>query len=250
MTETGSVVFCRAPDEPHIPASTVKLLSAIVARRWVADEDLSSTVKIEATDLAGGSTMKLMEGDVVTWNDLFHGLMIPSGNDAARAIARVVGTLKQQKMGRREDSVEGFLGLMRDCANELGWDDFVISSPSGLEGRSRLSARQICALALRADPYIREVAGKQRYRVRVGGVNKRTYDIEHSFTQQEWTLLPPLSEVKTGTRKSASISNLVAVWRGHNGVRRAACLLGMWPAYERGIELRRIIEFLDSHDAT
>lgn len=249
MTESGSVIFCRAPDEPHVPASTLKLLTAFVARQWVKDRDLSNVVRVEAADLAKGSTMKLRDGDVVTWNDLFHGLIIPSGNDAARVIARIIGTRRQEEM-RTGNSEDAFLDLMRAATRGLGWEDFVIASPSGLEGRSRLSARQICSLALKVDPYVRAVASRRQYCVRVAGANERTYDIKHSLSLQEWALLPALSWVKTGTRKSASIANLVAVWRGQDGVRNAACLLGLWPTYERGPELRRIIDFLGSLDAS
>src|SRR5690606_35714367 len=100
------------------PASTVKLATALVLVR-ATEGELSATVEVQAADCVGGSSMGLMEGDRVTYLDLLHGLLLPSGNDAAQAIARTVGKSLLGKRGQHLDPVARFVQAMNELAVEL-----------------------------------------------------------------------------------------------------------------------------------
>ena len=71
---------------PNSVASTVKLMTAllIVERKGPAGEDVlaSETVEVAVGDLVTGTSAGLDAGDVLTWEDLLHGILLPSGNDA------------------------------------------------------------------------------------------------------------------------------------------------------------------------
>ena len=101
-------------------ASVSKIMTAIVA---IEKGDLNTEVIIEKEDIdTYGSSIYLKEGDKITLIDLVYGLMLRSGNDAAKTIARVVG-----------GSVEKFALMMNDKAIEIGMKNSTFTNPSGLD---------------------------------------------------------------------------------------------------------------------
>ena len=115
---TGEVLYEHNAYDRLPMASTTKIMSAVVALEN-SDLDESFTVDPEAIKVEG-SSMGLTEGDVVTMRDLICGMLLPSGNDAANAAAvRIAG------------SVEGFVGMMNEKAEELGLENTHFVTPSG-----------------------------------------------------------------------------------------------------------------------
>lgn len=79
------VLFSKNIDEKVPNASTTKILTAIVAYEHGNLKDIITVSKLAAN--TGGSKVKFREGDKISLNDLMHGLLLCSGNDAAVAIA-------------------------------------------------------------------------------------------------------------------------------------------------------------------
>lgn len=105
---TGDVVFERRPDNQRSIASTTKLMTALVA--FEREADLAKTFAVPAyAGAAVESVAGLHAGDRMTMRDLLGGLLLPSGNDAANAIAIGVG-----------GSVPRFVRMMNDKAREIG----------------------------------------------------------------------------------------------------------------------------------
>lgn len=101
-------------------ASVSKIMTAIVA---LENGDLNKEVIIKEEDInTYGSSIYLQVGDKITLLDLIYGLMLRSGNDAAKAIARVVG-----------ESVENFANMMNKKALEIGMNNSTFTNPSGLD---------------------------------------------------------------------------------------------------------------------
>jgi hypothetical protein len=71
------------------PASLTKIMSLITAYDYINDE--SELVTIDASDIIGGSGANISAGDVVSIRDLIYDMLLPSSNNAATALARVVG---------------------------------------------------------------------------------------------------------------------------------------------------------------
>lgn len=91
------------------PASTTKILSCIIALEEGNLDDMV-TVSAKAVDFGrGNSLMGLEEGDTYSLRDLLYGMMLPSGNDAAIAIAEHIA-----------GSTEAFAEKMNAKAKELG----------------------------------------------------------------------------------------------------------------------------------
>ena len=86
--DSGQTLFEQGATEPLPPASTTKLMTALLA---VESGRYFDPVTIEAADLVGGSSMGLTAGETLNLRDLLDGLLIASGNDAAYAVARHLG---------------------------------------------------------------------------------------------------------------------------------------------------------------
>ncbi len=85
---TGAILWGRDIHTPRAPASVTKMMTALVA---VDLAPLDTKVTIQESDLVGESSMGLESGETLPLEALFYGLLLPSGNDAATAIARTLG---------------------------------------------------------------------------------------------------------------------------------------------------------------
>lgn len=101
-------------------ASLVKIMTALVALER-GDLEEKIVVSKEAAQI-GEDSMGVSEGEKLTLEELLWGLLLPSGNDAAEAIA-------QGLAGRREV----FINWMNSKAREIGLKDTYFINPSGLD---------------------------------------------------------------------------------------------------------------------
>lgn len=119
--ENSSVEFAQNIHEKSYPASITKVMTAMVALKYGNLEDIV-TISENAVGLEDGSTeIGMAPGDQVSLYELLHGLLIYSGNDAAMAIAEHVG-----------GSVENFVSMMNEEAQEIGATNTHFMNPSGL----------------------------------------------------------------------------------------------------------------------
>ena len=121
--DSGMVLYEKNADERRYPASTTKIMTALIVLENVTD--LSETVTAEASDFehvtADSSNADIKEGEVVTVEDLLYALMLPSANEAAYMLARHVG-----------GTWENFVDMMNERAAELGCTGTHFSNPCGL----------------------------------------------------------------------------------------------------------------------
>lgn len=130
---SGQALVAVNADERRPVASTLKLLTAYsVITRVPLDEEVTVGQEV----LVGGSGLDLAPGETWTVKQLLLGLLPRSGNDAAEALAVHVG-------GDRET----FLRMMEEDAVSLGIQDPIITTPSGLDDDTLLSARELGVIA-------------------------------------------------------------------------------------------------------
>lgn len=105
------------------PASTAKVLTALIAFKYGTLSDVVTVSSRATTELDKESSVAgLNEGDTLTLEDLLYGLMLPSGNDAAVAIAEHISGTQ-----------EAFVELMNQEANALGATNSHFMNPHGLQ---------------------------------------------------------------------------------------------------------------------
>ena len=86
---TGAVLYAKSDNVMRAPASTVKIMTALVVLRHRVP--LNRVVSVGATAVAyGGSTAGLYAGERMTVWNLLHGMLLPSGNDAAIALSQTL----------------------------------------------------------------------------------------------------------------------------------------------------------------
>lgn len=151
MTDSnGNVLFERSADERVKIASTTKMMTAYVAIKY-GDMDSVVTVGQESADVIG-SKAGLQAGDQMSLRDMLVAMMLPSGNDAADAIARFVGS---EIDASSSDPYQTFIDRMNDEAEALGMSDTIYENPHGLDvdsyaGDQCSTARDLSRLAVEA----------------------------------------------------------------------------------------------------
>ena len=124
--QNGTVYFERDADKEVKIASITKVMTAIVA---LENAQLTDTVTVDKESAeVYGSTAGLKEGDTMPLETAMSALMVPSGNDAAMAIAKTVGAKFNPG-----NPMQGFVDKMNAKAKELGMTRTVFTNPHGLD---------------------------------------------------------------------------------------------------------------------
>ncbi len=140
--ESGKVLIEYNADEPMNMASVSKLMTYLVVEDEIDAGNISHEDRVTVTpemEAVGGSNFRLLEGEVLTVEDLLKGLMVVSGNDAAYALA--VHTA---------GSEEAFVEKMNAKAAELGYDNSKFVNASGLQsdlGQNTMTTKEIFMLS-------------------------------------------------------------------------------------------------------
>ncbi len=132
--DTKEIIYHKNALQAVFPASTAKLLTALVALDWCT-EDEEITIGDEISMIGSGSTIAyLKQGQILTLRNLLAGMLLPSGNDAAYAIAAYVGRKSlQDKEATKEEAVIEFTRLMNLEAKNLGVKNSCFKTPDGYD---------------------------------------------------------------------------------------------------------------------
>jgi D-alanyl-D-alanine carboxypeptidase (penicillin-binding protein 5/6) len=143
--DTQTVLFEKAADEFVTPASTVKILTAELVFREIAEGRLKLDEEFPVSEYAwrtggapaGGSAMFLQLNSRVRVEDLIRGLVIDSGNDAAITLAEGIA-----------GSEDAFVSRMNKRAGELGLTKSTFGNPWGKAGPDqKVTPREMVRLA-------------------------------------------------------------------------------------------------------
>jgi D-alanyl-D-alanine carboxypeptidase (penicillin-binding protein 5/6) len=163
-SHSGRLLFAKNPDQRMYPASTTKVMTAILA---IESGRMDEVVTIRRTDTyVVPSIIGLIPGETITLKDLVYGLMLRSGNDAARAIARHLS-----------GSQEEFAKLMNERARKLGCRATHFMNAHGLPHRYHYTtARDLGTMMRHAMelPEFREIIATRTYQSR-SSRKKRTF---------------------------------------------------------------------------
>lgn len=130
--ETGEVLYERNGYEVTYPASTTKILTAILA---IENANLEDVVTIDYDFYVGGSSMYILKGESFTVEELVKALLIRSANDAGEVLARHIS-----------GSVEEFAKLMNQRALELGAKNTNFTNPHGMPDDAHVTTAYDLAL--------------------------------------------------------------------------------------------------------
>jgi D-alanyl-D-alanine carboxypeptidase (penicillin-binding protein 5/6) len=208
---TGKVLWERNADSLRYPASTTKILTAmLLLEHSEPSEKLKAPSGVEDIE---PSSMNLKTGEVVSVKDMLYALMLRSANDGAVATAvHVAG------------SVPAFADLMNRRAEQLGCTSTFFTNPSGLpDERHVTSARDLSMIARAAlkYPLFREIVKTKKHRISRSINTKDLWMVnrnKHLFKD------PSADGVKTGYTKVAKSTYVGSATR--EGFRVVDVLLG------------------------
>ncbi|MDP2674340.1 MAG: D-alanyl-D-alanine carboxypeptidase family protein [Dehalococcoidia bacterium] len=218
----GGVLYEMNAGERLAPASITKIVTALVAAERT---DLSEMVNVEVDGAAlavqtESTIMGLQPGMEMSVRDLLYGLLLPSGNDAAIAIAEHVA-----------GSVPAFVELMNQRADELGLGNTHFVNPHGLDDPDHYtSAHDIAVFGreLLRRPELAEIVGSLEYqpawdRPAFSNSNRLLFDYPESIG------------IKIGFTDNAGQTIVAAAERG--GRRIIVSVLGSSTVYQDAIAL-------------
>ena len=148
---TGRVLYAKNAHEPMYPASTTKLLTALVAIQYLQLDDIV-VVGPEIRGMPVGFATNLhVEGESVTVEMLLKALLIRSSNEAGRVLAlAVVRTAEGRENISYTDAKPRFSQLMNNTAAALGAENSHFNNPYGLHNDAHFTTAYDLALIARA----------------------------------------------------------------------------------------------------
>lgn len=152
--DTGQVLYEKNAHERRAPASTTKIMTALVT---LENAQLTDVVRAGNDVQVEPSIIGLEPGDQLTVEQLLYGLLLPSGNDAAIALADHVG-----------GSIPQFAAMMNAKVAELGLEDTHFVNPHGLDADGHYSSAYDLAVTARAamrNPVFERIVRTQEYRI-------------------------------------------------------------------------------------
>lgn len=218
-------VFARNENLKLFPASTTKILTALVAYE-IYKPDQVIIVKKTITD---GQVMGLVVGEKITVENILYGTLVYSGNDAAYVLADNYG-------------YDRFVNLMNKKAWTLGMKNSHFSNPNGLDSGSQFSTAFDLSLAAREllkNPYLAKIVSTKeitisdvdfKYFHQLNNVNKLLGEIQG------------LGGLKTGYTENAG-ENLISFYKtnGHQFV------IVILKSLDRFNDTRNIIKWIEEN---
>lgn len=139
---TGQILVEHNADQALPPASLTKLMTAYIATREINSGKIAEADLVTVSEKAwrtGGSRMFIEVGKQVSVDDLLHGVIIQSGNDASVALAEYIA-----------GSEDTFADMMNDHARRLGLSNTAFQNATGLPAQNHYSSAHDMAKLARA----------------------------------------------------------------------------------------------------
>ena len=131
---TGEILYEKNINKPYPPASTTKIMTALLAFENTKLDDIVTVGK--KPPFADGSKIYIFEGEQISVKELLYALLLESANDSAEALAEHIS-----------GSIDEFAKLMNKRAKELGCENTNFVNPSGLyDDKHRTSAKDLALI--------------------------------------------------------------------------------------------------------
>ena len=181
----GTTLYAINSDERRSPASTTKLMTALVIANNTTDwQELVTADQVDVLEITDNESMiGLLAGDVFTVEQMMYGLMLNSGNDAASVMARSIGAKLLAAEGASGDPTERFVQEMNATAANLGLQNTHFTNPDGLYDPDHYTtAYDLAAIAAQAYavPQIAQASSVATYEFTSQGANPRVFTLQNT----------------------------------------------------------------------
>ncbi|MGW9129479.1 D-alanyl-D-alanine carboxypeptidase family protein [Streptomyces sp. NPDC055681] len=240
---TAKTLFTKAADTRRSTGSTTKIMTAkVVLAQKNLNLDSKVTIQKAYSDYIvskGASSAHLIVGDKVTVRQLLYGLMLPSGCDAAYALADKFGTGTS-----RSARVKSFIGKMNASAKSLGLQNTHFDSFDGIGNGSNYSTprdlTKIASSAMKNSTFrtvVKTKSTKQKVTTKSGGYRYMSW----SNTNTMLSSYSGAIGVKTGSGPTAKYCLVFAATR--NGRTVIGTVLASTSATTRTADMKKIMDY-------
>ncbi len=222
---SGAVLWQWQSEEPLPMASVTKLMTALVALQTLSPEDVVTVPAAAVAIPPGYARMGLQAGQRVQVRTLLYGALLPSGNDAALALAILAA-----------GSEQAFVDRINAQAQAWGLRQTHFVNPHGIDAPGHVSsARDLAQLARKAlaNPLLAEI-------VATPAITLEGFKLVN--TNELLTTYPGTYGVKTGTTDEAGQVLIAAARRAHGDV-----LTVVMHSPDRYAETRGLMDFYFRH---
>ncbi len=197
--DSGRILYEKNSDKKIYPASTTKIMTAILAIEYGKMDDMV-LIDDEIVDLTDGSHIALDRQEEVKFEDLLNALLIASANDAAMALGKHIA-----------GSLDAFADMMNAKAKELGAVNTHFANAHGLHDENHYTTAYdlylMASYAMENDLF-REI------------VNKTHYTIEPTNVKEEARLMHTTNKFLYGNGKLYLDDKLIPIrYEGISGVK-------------------------------
>ena len=179
---SGTVLFNKSMDERMYPASTTKIMTALLAlENSSLDEQVTFTETGVKDAYPGSSNIGMQVGEVLTMEQCLYAMMLKSANEVTTQVAEYVG-----------GSVENFVNMMNQKAADLGCTGTHFNNANGLPDDSHYTTAHDLALIGQAaiqNETFRKILGTVVYTIEPTNKNlkARTFDNHHAMIHEgDW----------------------------------------------------------------
>jgi D-alanyl-D-alanine carboxypeptidase len=191
--DSGISLYEKNPDTKLLPASTTKIVTALVALDFYPLDQIVTVGKIKVV----GQKMGLYPGEQISVGNLLNGLLVFSANDAAEVLARAY-----------PEGYEAFITAMNQKAKDLAMVNSYFQNPAGLDGTSQITTAKdlirVSEVAMRNPEFAKMVGTKSVSFTDTTG--KIKYNLKN--INELLGVVPGVLGVKTGWTENAR-ENLV-----------------------------------------
>ena len=225
---SGQTLAAQDADAPREPASLTKLMTAYLAFRALKDQELLPSQMVNVSTKAWraeGSRMFIEPQKAVSVDELLHGMIVQSGNDAAIALAETLA-----------GSEEAFVERMNKEATRLGMKNTRFATATGLPAPQQVSTAN--DLALLAAAVIRDFPEYYPlYSIKEYRYNNITQPNRNRLLWSD----PYVDGMKTGNTDAAGYCLIASAKRGPR--RLLAVVLGAGSDAARAIEAQKLLNY-------
>lgn len=230
VTEGGSILWSKNARSRRAVASTTKILTALVAiEENEPGEVVTASPRAEAVGANDAlvTELELTAGEQLTVEQLLYGLLLPSGSDAAVALAE-----------HTAGSIPRFAQMMNERARELGATDSNFTNADGLDDPAAYSTAYDLALVTRAalrNEMFRRIVATPAYEIPWRGRPEPRRVVNRNLLLGRF---PGITGVKTGNTRQAGPSLVASARRADE--ERVSVILGSPDPFA---ESERILEY-------
>lgn len=244
----GDTFISKRENEQQLPASLTKLF-VIEYAAILADLDSVVPANYEAIALTKpGSSVANIEAKEYFLHNLFAAMLVPSGNDAAYAVADYCGAILSPQAKNSQERINIFMEHLNNYLQKQGYDNTILYDPSGYDVNSLTTVIDLKAVVanLLENQWFRDIVSESDYMATLPDGSTQTWKNTNTFLDQSSDYYNEnVKGVKTGSLSDNY--NLVILYQQH-GKEFLICSLGSQSDSSRYDDVNYILKTIDESD--